>query len=143
MNRSKARLFILTFIILTTLGILYSYGGVKAPAADFSESDFNRISPFNVRSLWLLRQIRYIIESYQVDADTKTVEEEDLLHGAAKGMVEAWKDPYTRFVAPKQLKDEEIELEGKYGGLGMYIGDRDGQRTLPQKEQASSRKTRS
>ena len=127
MNRSKARLFILTFIILTTLGILYSYGGVKAPAADFSESDFNRISPFNVRSLWLLRQIRYIIESYQVDADTKTVEEEDLLHGAAKGMVEAWKDPYTRFVAPKQLKDEEIELEGKYGGLGMYIGDRDGQ----------------
>ena len=50
-----------------------------------------------------------------------------MLHGAAKGMVEAWKDPYTRFVAPKQLKDEEIELEGKYGGLGMYVGDRDGQ----------------
>ncbi len=42
-------------------------------------------------------------------------------------MVEAWKDPYTRFVSPRQLKDEEIELEGKYGGLGMYIGDRDGQ----------------
>ena len=25
------------------------------------------------------------------------------------------------------MKDEEIELEGKYGGLGMYIGERDGQ----------------
>ncbi|MBQ7214837.1 MAG: S41 family peptidase [Synergistaceae bacterium] len=100
---------------------------MQAPAADFSESDFNRISPFNVRSLWLLRQIRYIIESYQVDAKDKPVEEEDLLHGAAKGMVEAWKDPYTRFVTPKRLKDEEIDLEGKYGGLGMYIGDRDGQ----------------
>ncbi|MBQ9418955.1 MAG: S41 family peptidase, partial [Synergistaceae bacterium] len=37
------------------------------------------------------------------------------------------KDPYTRFVTPQQLKDDEIELEGKYGGLGMYIGDRDGQ----------------
>ncbi len=98
-------------------------------AADFyaSDSDFNRISPFNVKSLWLLRQIRYIIENYQVDADKKETTEEDLLHGAARGMVESWKDPYTRFVTPSQLKDEEIELEGHYGGLGMYIGDRDGQ----------------
>ena len=105
-------------------GFLFGY---KAQSADFSEDDFNRISPFNVRSLWLLRQVRYIIESYQVDADTKPATDDDLLHGAAKGMVEAWKDPYTRFVSPRQLKDEEIELEGKYGGLGMYIGDRDGQ----------------
>lgn len=118
------RLFILAFTVLALAGFLYGY---KAQSADFSESDFNRISPFNVRSLWLLRQVRYIIESYQVDADTKPAKEDDLLHGAARGMVEAWKDPYTRFVSPSQLKDEEIELEGKYGGLGMYIGDRDGQ----------------
>lgn len=112
------------FTSLMLAGFLFGY---KAQSADFSEDDFNRISPFNVRSLWLLRQVRYIIESYQVDADTKPATDDDLLHGAAKGMVEAWKDPYTRFVSPRQLKDEEIELEGKYGGLGMYIGDRDGQ----------------
>ena len=94
-------------------------------AADLSELD--RVSPFNVRSLWLLRQARSIIESYQVDAETKPASEEELLHGAMKGMVEAWKDPYTRFVSPSQLKDEEIEMEGRYGGLGMYIGERDGQ----------------
>lgn len=125
LNMSKhKRLFVLAFTALALAGFLYGY---KAQSADFSESDFNRISPFNVRSLWLLRQVRYIIESYQVDADTKPAKEDDLLHGAARGMVEAWKDPYTRFVSPSQLKDEEIELEGKYGGLGMYIGDRDGQ----------------
>ena len=118
------RLFILAFTVLALTGFLY---GCKAQSADISEADINRISPFNFRSLWLLRQVRYIIESYQVDADTKPAKEEDLLHGAARGMVEAWKDPYTRFVSPSQLKDEEIELEGKYGGLGMYIGDRDGQ----------------
>ena len=118
------RLFILAFTVLALTGFLYGY---KAQSADISEADINRISPFNFRSLWLLRQVRYIIESYQVDADTKPAKEEDLLHGAARGMVEAWKDPYTRFVSPSQLKDEEIELEGKYGGLGMYIGDRDGQ----------------
>ncbi|MBQ7559755.1 MAG: S41 family peptidase [Synergistaceae bacterium] len=114
----------LIFFVLVFFGFIY---GLKAQSADFSEADFNRISPFNVRSLWLLRQVRYIIESYQVDADTKPAKEDDLLHGAAKGMVEAWKDPYTRFVSPSQLKDEEIELEGRYGGLGMYVGDRDGQ----------------
>lgn len=123
-NFTKKKVYILVFIFLASIGFLYGY---KAQSADFSESDFNRISPFNVRSLWLLRQIRYIIENYQVDAETKPANEDDLLHGAAKGMVEAWKDPYTRFVSPSQLKDEEIELEGKYGGLGMYIGDRDGQ----------------
>lgn len=127
LNSSRKRLFILIFIVLSTLGLFYGSGVIKAPAADFSEADFDRISPFNVRSLWLLRQVRFLIESYQVDADTKTPDEDELLHGAAKGMVEAWKDPYTRFVSPRQLKDEEIELEGKYGGLGMYIGERDGQ----------------
>ena len=124
MKLSRKKICVLVLICLTSIGFLYGY---KAQSADFSEADFNRISPFNVRSLWLLRQIRYIIENYQVDADTKPANEDDLLHGAAKGMVEAWKDPYTRFVSPSQLKDEEIELEGKYGGLGMYIGDRDGQ----------------
>ena len=48
------------------------------------------------------------------------------MQGAIKGMVESWKDHYTRFVAPDQLREEEIEMEGQYGGLGMYIGDRDG-----------------
>lgn len=120
MKKIKAKKYLLIFSIL----LIY---GLKAQSADFSEADFNRVSPFNVRSLWLLRQVRYIIESYQVDADTKPAKEDDLLHGAAKGMVEAWKDPYTRFVSPSQLKDEEIELEGRYGGLGMYVGDRDGQ----------------
>ena len=96
----------------------------NAVAADLNELE--RLSPFGARSLWLLRQARAIIETYQVDAASKPVPEDDLLHGAMKGMVEAWKDPYTRFVAPDQLKDEEIEMEGRYGGLGMYIGERDG-----------------
>ena len=127
MNSSRKRLYILTVIILTTICLMYGYGGVSAPASDFTGYSQNRNSPFSDRSLWLLRQIRLIIESYQVDAATKNLDEDEILHGAAKGMVEAWKDPYTRFVSPRQLKVEEIELEGKYGGLGMYIGDRDGQ----------------
>jgi len=41
-------------------------------------------------------------------------------------MVAAWGDPYSRFVDPDELKQEEIDIEGEYGGLGLYIGSRDG-----------------
>ena len=115
--------------VLSSVFVLMRVMAVWAPVPAKAEelSDFDRVSPFSVRSLWLMRQARYIIESYQVDAETKPASEEDLVHGAVKGMVEAWKDPYTRFVTPPQLKDEEIEMEGRYGGLGMYVGERDGQ----------------
>jgi carboxyl-terminal processing protease len=119
----------LLFILSAGLAVLFLSGfqGIvlhSAGAADVS--DFERISPFSTKSLWLVRQARAIIETYQVDADTKPITEDQLVRGAIKGMVESWKDPYTRFVAPDQLKEEEIEMEGQYGGLGMYIGDRDG-----------------
>ena len=110
---------------LLALLVAGAFAAGHAGAADVSELD--KLSPFSVRSLWLLRQARAIIETYQVDAEEKPTSEEDLLQGAMKGMVEAWKDPYTRYVSPGQLKDEEIEMEGRYGGLGMYIGTRDGQ----------------
>lgn len=101
-------------------GFLFSAG-----AADLT--DLERITPFPPQSLWLLKQARAIIETYQVDSESKPVEDDKLLYGAIKGMVEAWGDPYTRFVDPQQLKEEEIEMEGEYGGLGIYIGQRDGQ----------------
>jgi len=89
-------------------------------------SEFERISPFTPRDLWLMKQARAIIESYQVDAGDKKVTEDKIIHEAIRGMVKAWSDPYTRFVNQDQLKNEQISLEGQYGGLGMYIGERDG-----------------
>ncbi|MDR1741793.1 MAG: S41 family peptidase [Synergistaceae bacterium] len=101
---------------------------IFAPLCLASEvvQDIETISPFSARSLWLVRQARSIVETYQVDAESEPVSEETLVHGAIQGMVSSWKDPYTRFVAPDQLKEEEIEMEGQYGGIGMYIGEREG-----------------
>jgi carboxyl-terminal processing protease len=88
-------------------------------------SDFDRISPFSVKNLWLMKQARAIIETFQVDAEEKKISEDKIIHEAIRGMVGAWSDPYTRFVNPDQLKNEQISLEGQYGGLGMYVGERD------------------
>lgn len=99
-------------------------GGVLSAVA-FNEMDLFKSAPFSFQNLWLMKQARVILETYHVDGDEK-VSEEDLLHGAIKGMVSALGDPYTRFVDPEELKEEEIELQGEYGGLGIYIGQRDG-----------------
>jgi carboxyl-terminal processing protease len=102
-------------------------GRVVAHADNMDE--ISRVSPFKPQSLWLMKQARAIIETYQIDAVSKDVPEDKMLYGAIRGMVAAWQDPYTRFVDPPQLKEEQIEMEGEYGGLGIYIGQRDG-RTL-------------
>jgi len=88
-------------------------------------SEFQRISPFSIKDLWLMKQARAIVESYQVDAEEKKISEDKIIHEAIRGMVGAWSDPYTRFLNPSQLKNEQINLEGQYGGLGMYVGERD------------------
>jgi carboxyl-terminal processing protease len=123
----KNKGFVCGLLVITAILVSLKFGDLAVTSARAADlSDVERISPFNAKSLWLVRQARAIIETYQVDAEIKPVTENQLVQGAIKGMVESWKDPYTRFVSPEQLKDEEIEMEGQYGGVGMYIGDRDG-----------------
>jgi carboxyl-terminal processing protease len=72
-----------------------------------------------------MRQARSILEMYFVDGENET-DEEKLFFGSMRGLIAAVDDPYTRFVEPEQLNEESMEMEGEYGGLGMYIGQRDG-----------------
>ena len=111
-------------LIGVLLGAGVVTGIVAAQAGGLKEID--RVAPFDLDSLWLMKQARAIIEAYQVDADSDDVTEKDLLYGAVDGMVSAWGDPYTRFVDPERLEQEQTDLKGKYGGLGIYIGQRDG-----------------
>ncbi len=109
------------------LGILIGSliaGGIFSAGAS-EEYDLSRIVPFSASDLWLIKQARTIVETYHVDGNEE-VGEKDLLYGAIHGMVKAWNDPYTRFVDPEELEEEEIEMEGEYGGLGIYISQRDG-----------------
>lgn len=109
------------------LGILVGAVAMAVlPAVSANNSQLSQIIPFKADSLWLLKQARAIIEAYQVDAVSKDISEEDMVYGAMRGMIGAWKDPYTRFVTPQQLEEEQISYNGKYGGLGITIGQKDG-----------------
>ena len=117
-GKNILRLFVV-LVLLVTAGAVFADN-----TGDFT--DFSRIAPFEPQSLWLMKQAKAIIETYHVDSASQDITEEDLVYGALKGMVAAWGDPYTRFVDPESLKDEEIDMKGEYGGLGIYIGQRDG-----------------
>lgn len=95
------------------------------PVAYASEKDLPQFAPFSMDSLWLLKQARVIVEAYQVDAASNDIDESEMVYGAIRGMLDAWKDPYTRFLDPQQLEYEKTSLEGSFGGLGINIASRD------------------
>jgi carboxyl-terminal processing protease len=96
-----------------------------AAGAPDSGGEWSRLLPFNQRNLMTMRQVRNNLEAFFVDED-RLPDERKYFYGSLKGMVGAVDDPYTRFVDPEQLSEEGMEMEGEYGGLGMYIGSRDG-----------------
>lgn len=102
--------------------------GLWVSARAESGTDLSSVVPFSAQALWLMKQTRSLLETYHVDGD-KPADEKKLLYGAVRGILQAWGDPYTRFLDPAQLKEEEIEVQGEYGGLGIYIAQKDG-RTL-------------
>jgi len=58
--------------------------------------------------------------------DGQNLDEVDLVHGAAMGMVNALKDPNTIFFPPSDAKKFEEDVRGVFGGIGAEIGARDG-----------------
>lgn len=83
--------------------------------------------PFTPIRLAIIKQAKAMLEAYQIDADKDgTIDEDKIFHGAMKGIVESVGDPYTRFVSPEDLREEQMQIEGEYGGLGMYIATKEG-----------------
>lgn len=112
--------------IFGLIAIIALIGGWFMADGTGSEIQLKDILPFETQYVWMMKQARTILETYHVNGDKDKKSDEELFYGAMKGMVAAWGDPYSRFVDPNELKQEEIDIEGEYGGLGLYIGSRDG-----------------
>jgi carboxyl-terminal processing protease len=97
---------------------------MTAGASDYG-SEWSKLLPFTQHNLMTMSQARNYLETFFVD-EKNLPSEQKLFYGSLKGMISAIDDPYTRFVDPEQLDEEGMEMEGEYGGLGMYIGSRDG-----------------
>lgn len=100
---------------------LWLIGCLSIPASALT---LDQVSPFSVEDLWLLKQAKTIIETYQVN--DKKIDDRAKIHGALRGLVQSFNDPYTRFVTPEELEEEERESRGIYGGIGLVVSEKDG-----------------
>lgn len=108
------------------IGCFAATGIIAAVASDGSgANEWARLLPFTQTNLMIMKQARSVIEMYHIDG-AKSPGEKKFFFGAMSGMVSALDDPYTRFVDPEQLGQENLELAGEYAGVGMYIGQREG-----------------
>ncbi len=107
------------------IGALLCVSFYKIPQA--VGADWEKSLPFTPQQLAIMKQVKLALSTYQVDGDKKgKVDDMKMYYGALKGLVESLDDPYTRFVEPKVLEEENMEMEGEYGGLGIYMASRDG-----------------
>lgn len=76
-------------------------------------------------NLALFNKVLYFIEQNYVEE----VKGKDLMQGAIKGMLETL-DPHSNLLLAETYKDMKIDTSGKFGGLGIEMGMKDGVLTV-------------
>jgi carboxyl-terminal processing protease len=59
------------------------------------------------------------------DYVNKNLDDDKLVYGSIRGLLDALDDPYTRFMEPKSYKEMRMRMSGSYSGIGIYIGIKD------------------
>ena len=67
--------------------------------------------------VWDLLKEKYV--------DRASLDAQQMVYGAIKGMVKATGDPYTTFFDPKETKSFSQDLEGSFEGIGAELGIKD------------------
>lgn len=65
-------------------------------------------------------QVWDLIKGNYLRADK--LDNQELIYGSAKGLVQALDDPYSVFLEPKEAKQFENDISGSFSGIGAEIG---------------------
>lgn len=98
------------FFLFITAALL-----LQAPSKLFA------LSEKGFETLGVFTKILHYVEKDYVEA----VDEEDLLHGAIRGMLSTL-DPHTVYLSPKVYKHLKADTSGTFGGVGLEITVREG-----------------
>lgn len=69
----------------------------------------------------LIGAMKFIESQY-----VREVEEDSLVNGAISGMVRSLDDPHSIYLEPRLYNQLKTETSGSFGGIGVYMGFRDG-----------------
>ncbi len=129
---AKKQLFftILSFILIFAIGWKASeyYYYSNQPTITVQENgdvvvqDFNNPQSVDLGLFWKVWD--KLDKSYL--RETKLQDDQTLVYGAIKGLVESLDDPYTVFMTPDETKDFEQSLNGNLEGIGAELTVKDG-----------------
>ncbi len=118
--------FVIKILLLVLLGVwtvgVYNfafdrgYGQIPVPPEDLPEEA-------DISLLWEVWEA--LEEKYAGELDYQ-----QMIYGAAAGMVRSLEDPYTTFFTPEDSKIFQEDIAGTFEGVGMEIGIRDGELTV-------------
>lgn len=108
------------FVVLTSACAAFVAIGLAAGAATAVPKKHNPYNKLNVFS----RVLSYVESSYVED-----VNQDELIYGAIKGMLETL-DPHTTFMRPEQYREMKNDAAGQFGGIGIEVDVRDGVLTV-------------
>lgn len=86
--------------------------GAPPAVTETAEKTYRQIELF-------ARVLSYVQNNY-----VESVDEQQLMFGAIKGMLETL-DPHTQFMPPDVFKEMKIDTSGEFGGLGIEIARKD------------------
>jgi carboxyl-terminal processing protease len=78
------------------------------------------LAPSHAESTYKQLELFARVLSYVQNNYVEQVDEQQLMHGAIKGMLDTL-DPHTQFMPPDVFKELKIETSGEFGGLGIEI----------------------
>ena len=110
------------------LGVLYGYEerpGVAKIANVLGKEPPPQFADVDADLLW---EIWSRIEEKYVDR--ASIDRQELLFGAVKGLVQGVGDPYSEFMPPPQAQQFREDVSGAFGGIGAEIGIRKGVLTV-------------
>jgi carboxyl-terminal processing protease len=114
--------FTILFVMVTGL-FLPTYGAEKKVPQPSLTPKIDTSDRF--KNLELFQKVLHFVENNYVDE----VKQDSLIQGAIKGMLETL-DPHSNFLNAETFRDMKIDTSGKFGGLGIEIGMRDGLLTV-------------
>ena len=98
---------------------------LKTPPPQLANENEGKVEEVDFSIFW--ESWRKLERNY---LNKKEIDYQAMVYGAIKGMVGSLDDPYTTFFKPKESKDFDEELSGKYEGVGMEITIRNGKLTV-------------
>src|SRR3989338_2752460 len=126
LNIKKSSLAVIGVVLLVVASFLA--GANSAKQVDLREAGIdvrNQAPGENLTTVdyGLLWKVLKVVSTEYVD---KPVDQQELMYGSVRGLVEALGDPHSSFLTPEENKRFRDDLNGQFEGIGAEIGIRDG-----------------